>query len=101
MNKNPEKRIGSEDVSKDPRSRAACQVQAPIISRSITQKLYLYIYNKLKQKKNNNFFFFGERKIIICWFGYSDFVIVLFFYYIKFNLFSSLQMELWWWLNSW
>ena len=85
MNKNPEKRIGSEDVSKDPRSRAAGQVQAPIISRSITQKLYLYIYNKLK-KKNNKFFFFGERKIIICWFGYSVFVIVLsFFYYIKFN----------------
>ena len=27
---------------RDPRSRAAGQVQAPIISRSITQKLYLY-----------------------------------------------------------
>ena len=83
------------------RSRAAGQVQAPIISRSITQKLYLYIYNKFKKKTIIICFFLGERTIIICWFGYSVFVIVLFFYYIKFNLFSSLQMELWWWVSSW
>ena len=76
--KTQKKELAQRMFQRDPRSRAAGQVQAPIISRSITQKLYLYIYNKLK--KYIYIYIFGwERTIIICWFGYSVFVIVLLF----------------------
>ena len=51
MNKNAEKELAQRMFQRDPRSRAAGQVQAPIIPRSIAQKLYLYIYNKFKKKK--------------------------------------------------